>query len=243
MTQRYPRPPITEAVIEIKFEEPIERESIEKVRSRLLDTYPLSEPHNVVGIFFNVAQRSTKFQEGETGYKLSTQDRTDSVFVTTRLIATSRLAPYQGWESFCKQASRNWEIWKKAIGYRKVGRVGVRYVNRIDVPMEADGGVNVEEYLTFYPETPTGVVPAMLNFNMQMRMSVGADNCDFVLNMASVESPVPNHASFVFDQDLYREQDVPQHDEQLWQLINAMRTHKNHIFEAAITDKTRALFQ
>jgi len=209
-----------------------------------MEEYPQAEPRNQLQLTFNMEQRATKVEEQSSGYMLSTPDRVDVVIVTTKAIASCRLAPYQGWDQFHARALKNWDLWKRIVGYKKIQRLGVRYINRLDIPMsDTVQTVRLQDYLKFYPELPEDSLPPMSQFAYQVTVPLGVDNCNLVLNSAMVPSPVPGHGSFLLDLDILREGDVPQNDNDLWLLINRFREHKNRIFEAGITDKARALFR
>jgi uncharacterized protein (TIGR04255 family) len=44
------------------------------------------------------------------------------------------------------------------------------------------------------------------------------------------------------DIDVSRQREVPQHDEEIWALIDRIRDYKNHIFEESITEAAREIF-
>ena len=240
---QYKRPPITEAVIGVHFDPKIPREEIDKFRARFEAEYPLSEPFTTVGIEVDVIERQTKFDEQTVGHKLTSLDKADVLLVTTAHLTFSRLAPYNGWDAFRTRAADNWRTWKRLAGYRKIKNVGVRYINRIDIPAVPDQRVKIEDYLKVYPEAPeAGVMSAMAGYTMQLVGPLGEDNCRLVINSSLVPSPLVNHISIVFDIDVVRQEDVPQNDEELWALIERIRGHKNRVFESSVTDRARELF-
>jgi uncharacterized protein (TIGR04255 family) len=57
-----------------------------------------------------------------------------------------------------------------------------------------------------------------------------------------VTPPLVGFAALVLDIDVFRETNIPRRDEDLWALVNRIRTYKNNIFETCITDQSRALF-
>src|SRR6266853_6429686 len=133
MVQRYKRPPITEAVIEIRIEQPISREVIDRLHKNFLDEYP-APPQQALLWNVEIGEAAAKVQQQFQAYKLSSGDGADVLTIGMTLIASSRLAPYEGWEPFVARARQNWDRWKRAVGYQKIIRIGVRYVNRIDIP-------------------------------------------------------------------------------------------------------------
>jgi uncharacterized protein (TIGR04255 family) len=243
MAQPYKRPPITEAVIEIRFEQPLDKALVDKAHARLRQQYTFSNPHNTVNVQFDLAHKHAEFQEKGVGFRLSSADQADVLVISTQTFAVSRLAPYQGWDEFRPRAESNWQEWKRAVGYQKIQRIGVRYINRIDIPLSEKGNVRLEEYMNIYPQIPEDKFQKMVQFAMQNVLPLGVDECNLTLNIASMPSPLLNHGSFLFDLDIVRTVAVPQNDDEIWKLVETIRTHKNHAFEAGITDKARALFQ
>jgi uncharacterized protein (TIGR04255 family) len=57
-----------------------------------------------------------------------------------------------------------------------------------------------------------------------------------------VPAPLLGHSSFVLDQDLHTEINLPQSDDALYILLNQIHVKKNAVFEACITDRARELF-
>jgi len=58
-----------------------------------------------------------------------------------------------GWDVFFGRFCRDWGVWKRTLDYQKITRVGVRYINRIDIPATASL-IQHEEYLNIYPHIP-----------------------------------------------------------------------------------------
>ncbi len=240
MASPYKRPPITEAVIEVRLDGAITRENVDKVQKRLLETYPFSQETQIVGV--EVSDTSAKVQQQFQGYRLTNKDGADTILISPSSIASARLAPYEGWEKLIVTARQNWDVWKRLIGYRKVVRVGVRYINRIDVPEPAEGGVRIADYLSFHPQLPNIGLPPLANFTMNTVSSLGKDECKLTLNAGSVPSPLVKTVSFVLDLDVSRDSNMPQNDDDLWGLIGKIRDHKNAVFEGCITNLSRQLF-
>src|SRR4051794_40990690 len=130
MAQRYKRPPITEAVVEVRIASSIEQELLEKVKARLMEYYPLP-PQRRFDMQVEVGEQSTKVRQSASGYRLTSADAAGVVLIGPSAISTSRLPPYEDWDLFIAPARRNWDIWKRLVGWREIARIGVRYINRI----------------------------------------------------------------------------------------------------------------
>lgn len=236
----YRRAPITEAVIEIRIRGAADAEMLEKLTKRLQEHYP-SPPQKTVQIAVELSANSAILQQSPQGYRLTASDGAGLVILLPSGIATSRLPPYQGWESFIDQARGNWNIWKRAVGWREIIRIGVRYVNRIDVPNPTELPVRVTDYLNFGPNIPNLGAP-MSGFATNAVAPIEDTGLKLILNAGSADSPLVKTTSFILDIDVSRESGLPQSDEDLWLGIDQIRAHKNRIFEACITDRARELF-
>lgn len=237
---QYKRPPITEAVIEVRFEPQLAHHEVEELKARFHSDYPSSEERaQLLGLEVKLRQREARLDELSSGYKLASADQADVVLVLSTSFACSRLAPYVGWDAFRTRAKENWQTWKSTVGDREIQRLGVRYINRIDIPVMAEE-LRVGDYLNVYPEE--NMMPFLDSYAMQLVGSLGEDDCRLVVSSRTERSPLVDHASVVLDVDVSREADVPQNDQELWALIDRIRTYKNRVFEAGITDKARELF-
>lgn len=242
MTQ-YKRAPITEAAIEIRLEQPLPDEAVAALRTRLKQEYLLSETLSAVDVKVDMKQRQATFDEPGPQFKLSSADRSDGLMISSVNMVCSRFAPYNGWEEFRERVARDWAIWKRTVGYQKIQRIGVRYINRIDIPLGGEGGVKVEDYLKVFPEYPENDFWKSLHgYTMQLSSSV--DEGKFLLNIitSNVKSPLVDHLSLLLDVDLWTPGSPPQKDDEIFAMLDLIRGYKNRIFEECITDKSRKLF-
>jgi uncharacterized protein (TIGR04255 family) len=239
----YRRPPITEAVVEVRLADPIEIDQVEKIKDRLAEDYPVS-PQLMQNVSFTAGPDGQNHTEVEFGgYRLSSLDATNVAIIGQLHITASRLAPYTSWEEFTGQARRNWATWRKVAGWHQVARIGVRYINRIDVPNPDEKPVPIDDYLAFRPVFPEfedwqGVETFAINGSALIANSP----FKVILNAGSTPSPLVRTLSFLLDIDISQEGNLPRNDDALWTLIDEVRIYKNRIFEASITDLSRELF-
>ena len=240
---QYRQAPITEAIIEIRYDQPMPRDDLDRLRDRLSDQYEFCDPITHVGVTVDPHRAQAKFDGSKQGFRLSSSDRADILMITSGAMICSRLAPYQGWEKFRPRAYHNWAVWKRVVEYRLVSRIGVRYINRIDIPMNGKRLIRVEDYLTVNPAYPeSDFMPGLSGFTMQLTGQLGVADLTLVLNSGAVPSPLVDHFSLLLDIDVLRLQSAPQRDEEIWEMIDLLRIQKNHIFESCVTDASRELF-
>lgn len=241
--QKYKRPPITEAVIGVVFASDVKSNDLDKLQKKFNKNYPNHQPLRQLNLHIEVTSLDSAPQNSldeKIGHRRSNGDQTELIIIQENSFTVSQLAPYVGWDVFWRRFERDWALLKRSSGFRQIKQVGVRYINRIDIPFES-GRIELKEYLKVSPEIPNSFGPiAAYSVSAQVNM----DDMKSILrvNSAAVPSPLPNCASFLLDLDLIRAEDAPQSDTDLMQLLEAMRKRKNEFFEAAITDQTRSLF-
>jgi uncharacterized protein (TIGR04255 family) len=243
--QPYKRPPITEAVIAISFGVAMDSRDIEKVDSSFARLYPQHQDTRSLNVELVMPPRpnltpDTNIRKDEIGHRRSSDDQTQIVIVWPTSLVFSQLAQYPGWDEFFARFVRDWAIFKKAVGYQRISRIGVRYINRIDIPITGNL-TYYEDFLNIYPRLPKELGPVFA-YGIQAQVPYPEIEGRITLNSASVPSPLLDHASFIFDQDIYKDSNVPQNEEGLYSLLNQIHVKKNAIFEACITDRARELF-
>jgi len=225
----YKRAPITEAVVEFRFAEPQEQSALEKAAASLKDEYFYDEIEQITQFQVEAGpaiQKPPKVEIYWQGRKLSSLDRADVVIFRKTAFVCSRLAPYMGWEEFFPRIQRDWSAFRKAAGPIEISRVGVRYVNRIDIPVTSTDRVNTEDYLTYVPRSPETFAP-MTQYVIQSSRPLGEDDLQFGLLSSTVPSPLINTISLALDLDVFLDGSIPRREDELWSLLNRMRDHKN----------------
>jgi len=236
----YSKAPITEAVIELRHTGVVEPEAIDKVSKLLSKEYPFDEPQQQLDI--RIEPNGARLESHYLGKRLSSVDRTDIFILGSQNFISSRLAPYSGWDEFIARTASVWDVWRNQVGNREFSRIGVRFVNRIDIPIEKGEIVDIEKYLNLHPSAPDFGGPISA-FTLQINRPLGVDDCNLLLTSANVPSPLLGFASFLLDLDVSRESNLPRKPEDVMDLLHRMRGHKNQVFEGCVTDAARELFE
>lgn len=230
-------------MIEVRVATEIDKNVLDRVVRKLKPKYTRVEPVREVGVKIDDTGANVTVQEDATGYRLASEDQADIVLLTRRSFATARLPPYPGWPSFRDLAKTNWASWNNLAPPQSISRIGVRFINRIDVPTTAEGKIRIDEYFNFQPKAD--VFGATLSFYLvQARFPTYLPKWTATVTTTPFQpNPVPGAMSIMLDIDVYREVDIPIHPDRLWLLIEEGRSIKNDLFERALTDKSRDLFR
>lgn len=240
-TEGYKYPPVTEAVIGINFAENLSKALLKSVSDKLAKNYPIYQQLQNFSVNLDLRPQAGKdhktITEVAEAHRRSSQDMTELALALPNSLVVSQLAPYPSWSIFSKRFMRDWKLLKKTLGYREIKRIGVRYINRIDIPVTGPV-IQHEQFLNVFPRVPDMLSPLIAG--AVQTISYFEDiNCKLTLNSGVVESPILNHSSFLLDIDLAREIDVPQNDKGIFELLETMRLKKNQVFEACISQRAR----
>jgi uncharacterized protein (TIGR04255 family) len=150
----------------------------------------------------------------------------------------SRLAPYQTWEQLRDEAKKLWNSYRQIVGLLPVVRVGLRYVNQLDLPMPIR---DFRDFIRSYPEISSDLTQQLAGFFMQVQIPQQDISAMLVLNEAMVPPSSPNVVSIVLDIDVFQQGLKLESDDEVWSTMEIFRLRKNLIFEGCITNNTREL--
>lgn len=236
----YSHPPITEAVIQLVFASKVSDDELAAARKYLKKNY--NSESILEDLALNVNLDSNNIEKNSEKYsKFSSQDETEVCLLKSSFLAISQLAPYASWEVFIERFKRDYQLHRKHAGYKEIRRIGVRYINRIDIPITAPV-LHENDYLNIYPKYPESL-GVLSGYAIQQRSFIPQLKSHLTINSGVIQSPLLMHSSILFDQDIGREVELPQTVEDLISFLNQVRVEKNKVFEACITDATRGLFR
>lgn len=237
--------PIVEAVIDLRVSDvPV------ATRALQIDLDGYSAPQELRGLEIGVGFEEDGISRQErshiNGYRYS--DPAHGYLVQFRRdgYTTSKLAPYDRWETFEAEARRHWALYKRTaeVDATKVTRIAVRYVNKLLVPNEH--GVVLEKYFKNAPDTPDETFPHIEHFFSRMVIPLN-EGVRAILIETSEETRVDEDRPklpLVLDIDVFKdvsESDVD--DELIWSTLGQMREHKNRLFFAVMSDDALELCQ
>lgn len=235
----YPNAPIIEAVVEFRFENSIDEHEIKNISSNLSRFLPDEESKPDVDIQIDLNLKDHKINQTSVVIR-SSSDQTRLAVIRPNSLICSVKAPYKNFEDFENHISDVWESSYRVTGFRKIVRVGMRYINRIDLLMD-DGKVEYEDYLNLKINLPNEL-ELITSYDINFAFEIPEIKSGARIHSNVVKDIVINHASFFLDIDIGRLVDVPQKRAEIFALLREFRSHKNRLFETFITDKARALF-
>jgi uncharacterized protein (TIGR04255 family) len=238
---KYTHPPIVEAALEFRISGRASDDELVRVQKALSEQYKKVETVSEVVIAISLDGKPPAGPPPNSGkqFRLTSDDGVWIIQVGPTICSISNLAPYVGWAEFEKHARAVWAVWKKHVGKKPLERIGLRYINRVDIPGVV---VNPNEWFLMYVEFPDAL---KLQANEAQSVIAGMFDQNFGVKIATALVPpaLIDHLSLVLDIDTFRTAMTAKDDEDIWAAVSELHERKNLAFERCITDKTRALFQ
>jgi uncharacterized protein (TIGR04255 family) len=145
-----------------------------------------------------------------------------------------QMAPYQNWDQFRTEARRLWSVYYGQT-LAMPSEIGVRFVNRLPIPLGEDLGRYLLTELRLGPKLPQTLDRFFLRATIPYR-----EGLHLTLGQAFLpEESQDGLANVILDLDLrYRFSQIESVDD-LWSKIEEARQDKNDVFEACISDQMR----
>ena len=247
-SEHYPNAPLIEALVDIQVSMPatFSVELLSEFAESLKISFPVkTDMHQfstTMQLGTDAANQSVTSSQQHVGYKLSDEKNRKVIQIREGGFSFSILKPYSDWNSFSAEATKQWDDFVAICKPEKVVRCALRYINRIDIPLQT---VELEKYLNIYPKLPD--LPDDATFTiagMQMSVLLPQDELgDAVVNLATVDPYSPDGTSILLDIDIYKLVGFNPTSGLVWDLLSKQRGRKNELFENFITDKTRELIK
>ncbi len=237
----YNRAPIIDAILQLQFPDPLTDRELERVAKKAkYDEHQEMIDYNVeIKVHNNSA--TPGIQATKKWHRMSSRDGADSFSVQRDSITVARSAPYPGWGKFFERFCRDYDSTKSIIGNRRISRIGLRYINRIDAPTIKGKLPDVSAYLNIYPRLPHLAIGDVRASNVRFEYHDPKTELISLVTSGTAEPVLLNHDSYFLDIDIIKSKDIAVKIEDVLEQITHMRQAKNEMFESCITDRTREL--
>jgi uncharacterized protein (TIGR04255 family) len=239
---RYSKPPILEVVIELRFSEPVSAVRVKHAGERMAGRYANQAEQEQIEAVANFDTRTAEFKVVGQMVHHTSSDQTELLSISTANLAWAKRAPYDGWDAFIARVTAELGPVLKALHHPSFARLGLRYVNRIDVPYGDDGLTRYEDYINYKIEAGPFLEPSS-GYTWVIRSYRPNENLHVTLQSAVVAPEISGTGAFTFDIDVAAETGIPKDVDALMLRLETMRVLKNQIFEAGITERARELYK
>ena len=235
--------PIVEAVIEIRtrvespWEESVLREQLKVKLPGYPKIYSQSEYRHEMKMKPGQPPEQILHDLGWKGLRLQSADGRYIAQFNRDGFAFSRLHPYESWDQFKEEAMRLWKMYADLAKSLEVHRLGVRFINRITLPV---GEVRLEDYLRVPPQPPKELDLQMVTFFHQDKFLVAGH--PYSVNIVKTVQPPQGSGSdgggLILDIDVFTTKPFEQGANAIDKHLAEMRWLKNKVFYSSLTKGT-----
>jgi uncharacterized protein (TIGR04255 family) len=245
MPRRYSNPPILEVVCEVRFNEtePWDWTIPGLMYERVSGAFPVKRQEPVLQVAINTTQEGQTIQSGPVAkMQFLRQDGSALIQVQPNILAVTHLRPYPEWPQFRALVLEQLATYAEVSGQRDVARLGLRYINRIQIPTVK---FELEDYFATVPTVGAGIPDLFQSFLMRVDiLHEEPPRMTLRLTLGSLPLEAPNIAPILLDLDAFTvEGDIPGIDAvPAW--LNLAHDRIEAAFDKSFTDRAhRELFE
>ena len=146
----------------------------------------------------------------------------------------SWLKPYPDWETFQGDALAQWERYAKALGWPVLHSVIVRFINRLEFPLE---GFDAARYFTTHPPRPPSLDWNLANFMQQVEYAVPHTGYVVQTILGRAFDTTPDLLAFILDLEVKLREPLAVTERPLDDVLGEMRSLKNKAFFGLLTEQ------
>ena len=241
---KYKNPPIVEALCEFQFieKEPFDNTIPGLFYKEIQERYPKKIEQK--GLSFAVNPKEGKIVPGVEmlgRMQFFNKDNTSLIQIGPNLLAVNFLKPYPGWEVFKPQIIKHLDIYKKLIPPAGFKRIGLRYIDKIEIPL-INNSIAIEDYFKLAPSYPPGLGAHYDSVSIRMEFPYEGGRDKLIVALTSATPEKEGFGAFILDMDYFiSSNDKIDIVEQEW--IENAHANIESAFESIIADKCRSIFE
>lgn len=239
-------PPIKEAVIELRFPGKITPEQIVKFVADQKIAHESKQELVQFNANFQFAKGLEPVQAqvvpvAPIGARLKLPEDLTVFIQADRCSVNITSVPYPGWEMYWGRASKLFAILLSLYGH-SVKRMGLRYINIIDLPLELQ---DFNEYFNLFTHVPPEPDFRGLS-QLFMQMTISSQNPAIFANVTQAFAQADFQRKvlpYTFDIDTICVEPFEAKGNAILETLEAMRTFRNSVFFGNLTEKCMELFR
>ena len=176
------------------------------------------------------------------GFMFRTADQQRAVQARQDGFTYNWLKPYRTWDELRKEARTHWERYRDLFRPEAVTRLGLRYINRIELPLPLS---DIRDYVKTAPDIADGMPQGVSSLFMRLEIPDATSGLLAILT-ETIEAPTEGnkqHLPLIFDVDVVRSATFAPDSLSIWETFEAMRQYKNQIFFTSMSERAKEMFR
>jgi uncharacterized protein (TIGR04255 family) len=234
------RPPITEALVDLRASVSQPQEVFEEFARELADEFPTREEKR--GMKAELRVENGKLippvaeDLGFQGLKVANRDGTLLVQVGPEGFTVNNLKSYVGGERLLLESLALWSRYQSRLKPTSVTRIALRYINQLELPFRE--GDEFDRFLTAAPELPDGSPQQVSSFLGRTVVQDRETSATAVVTQRLDAIPGEGgvRPRILIDVDVFRIGDFSTSADELRGVLERLRVLKNNIFFSLLKD-------
>ncbi len=168
------------------------------------------------------------------------EDEKALIQVDRDLLAVNHLKPYPTWQEFLPLIQQGFDAYCQIANPKGILRIGLRYINRIEVPGQR---IELEDYLEFRPFVGSKLPQDFGSFIVGIQVPYERSRDILRLQLTNAATQTPSLVAAVLDLDYFLAQPNQVGIDNVFEWVELAHTHVEEAFEACITDRLRQMFE
>jgi uncharacterized protein (TIGR04255 family) len=247
MPRTYKNPPIVEVLCEFQFipTQPWDFTIPGVIYDKIKTEFPLKKQQFGIGVQFKPTEKGGlehRVENAPPRVQFFNEDRTKLVQVGPDLFVVNQLKPYESWDSFRPLILEKLGIYKDVSMPKGFKRIGLRYINKINIISGVVTLENLKNYLNIYMNVPSSVPQNHQSYLLRTEIPYNDSRDQLILTVGSTIPDELTSSSIIFDLDYFlaKSDSIQFVDIEGW--LENSHSEIERIFEACITDKSREIF-
>lgn len=242
--QHFTNAPIEEALLDIQAElsSDVTLQDLANPSQILQEQFPRRRERmflqGELELAFTEGSSNVRTSSGPDGYLFASDDGKRIVQMRLDGFTYNRLRPYDSWSAFRAEAEHCWGIYKNTARPVSIGRLALRYVNKLRIPVPFE----LKDYLRTGPEISVDLKLELEAIFVRVVSQFPEFDCIATITEAT-ERVDAGILTLVFDVDVFKPGPFAMDEGNIWRTFENLREAKNKIFFESITPKAEELFR
>lgn len=243
MGRRYKNSPIVEALCEFRFEpdSPWDLAIPGLVYEKVRDIFPKRRQARQVAVGTSAGPEIGEPQvQIMNRMQLLRDDEKAFVQVGPHLLAVNHLKPYSSWQEFVTLIKRGFSAYCDVAAPKSIHRIGLRYINRIEVLARR---IELEDYFEFRPFVGPNLPQEHGPFIVGIQVPYEGSRDILKIELATASTKTPDNAAVILNLDYYLVKPGEVKLDYVFEWVGFAHNRVEDAFEACITDRVRQMFE
>lgn len=244
MARIYEKPSVSEAICEFRFEpsQPWDSTVLGLVYDKLKGDFPKKKQLKGFQIQFQIVrqERPERFGGGPYHMQFLRDDQRALVQLGPDILSVNHFRPYPKWSVFKSMIATAIDVYCQVAKPKGVQRMGLRYINRIEIPKHP---VRIEDYVLALPSIPEHIPQVFSSWVQRVEIPFEDDDGLLVLQSGSAPEQEQEGTTFLLDLDFLTQRQETMTLESIMERVENAHNRVEFAFEDCVTDEARQLFK